>query len=82
MPEENLDSLMIEISRAELFEMIVAMTNRAESLIHMRAPKTVINQTISRIEKFNKILKRSGYNYVTKEKLLDLKEKAHYENIQ
>lgn len=80
--EHNLDALMVEISRSELFEMVTAMINRAEVLVNMRAPKVLVNQTIHRAEKFNKLLKKSGYDHWTKEKFIDLKEKARYENIQ
>ena len=79
--EENLDTLLIEISRAELFEMVTAMVNRAEVLVSMRAPRIMVNQTIRRAEKFNKLLKKSGYDHWTKEKFNDLKEKARYEGI-
>lgn len=82
MEPENLDSLMIQISMSELFEMVTAMINRAEVLVNMRAPKAMVNQTIRRAEKFNKILKKSGYEYWTKQKFTELKEKAHYESIQ
>ena len=79
---DNLDALMIQISRSELLEMVTAMINRAETLVNMRAPKVLVNQTIHRAEKFNKILKKSGYDHWTKEKFIDLKEKAQYENFQ
>jgi hypothetical protein len=79
---DNLDALMIQISRSELLEMVTAMVNRAETLVNMRAPKVLVNQTIHRAEKFNKILKKSGYDHWTKEKFIDLKEKAQYENFQ
>ena len=82
MEEGNLDALIIEVSRSELFEMVTAMVNRAETLVKMRAPKVVVNMTIHRAEKFNKILKKSGYDHWEKEKFIDLKEKAQYENIQ
>ena len=80
--EHNLDALLIEISRSELFEMVTAMINRAEVLVKMRAPKIMVNQTIHRAEKFNKILKKSGYDHWNKEIFIDLKEKARYESIQ
>lgn len=80
--EDNLDTLMIEISRSELFEMVTAMVNRAETLVKMRAPKVMVRNTIHRAEKFNKILKKSGYDHWEKEKFIELKEKAHYEGIQ
>lgn len=82
MEEDNLDSMLIEVSRAELFEMVTAMINRAEVLVNMRAPKVLVNQTIRRAEKFNKLLKNSGYEFWTKEKFIDLKEKARYESVQ
>lgn len=82
MEEGNLDALLIEVSRAELFEMVTAMINRAEVLVSMRAPKVMVNQTIHRAEKFNKILKKSGYDHWTKEKFIELKEKAQYESFQ
>ena len=82
MEEHNLDALLVEISRAELFEMVTAMINRAEVLVNMRVPKVLVSQTIRRAEKFNKILKNSGYEHWTKEKFIDLKEKAQYEGIQ
>jgi hypothetical protein len=82
MEEHNLDALLVEISRAELFEMVTAMINRAEVLVSMRAPKVLVSQTIRRAEKFNKILKNSGYEHWTKEKFIDLKEKAQYESVQ
>ena len=82
MEEGNLDALMIEISRSELFEVVTAMVNRAEVLVNMRAPKVMVNQTIHRAEKLNKILKKSGYDYWEKEKFTNLKEKARYESIQ
>lgn len=80
--KEAMDKLMVEISMSELFEMVTAMVNRAETLVRMRAPKVMVNQTIHRAEKFNKILKKSGYDYWEKEKFIELKEKAQYENIQ
>lgn len=82
MEEGNLDTLLIEISRAELFEMVTALVNRAETLVSMRAPKIMVNKTIQRAEKFNRILKKSGYDHWEKEKFIDLKEKAQYESIQ
>lgn len=82
MEEHNLDALLVEISRAELFEMVTAMINRAEVLVGMRAPKVLVSQTIRRAEKFNKILKNSSYEHWTKEKFIDLKEKAQYESVQ
>jgi hypothetical protein len=82
MEDGNLDSLMVEISRSELFEMVSALVNRAEVLVSMRAPKGLVNQTIHRAEKFNKILKKSGYDHWTKEKFIDLKKKAQYESVQ
>lgn len=82
MESDNLDALLIEVSRSELFEMVTAMVNRAETLVNMRAPKVMVNQTIHRAEKFNKILKKSGYDHWEKDKFIDLKEKARYENFQ
>lgn len=82
MEEGNLDALMVEISLSELLEMVTAMINRAEVLVNMRAPKVAVNQTINRAEKFNKILKDAGYDHWTKEKFIELKEKAQYEGIQ
>ncbi len=82
MEHENLDTLNIEISCSELLEMVTAMINRAETLVSMRAPKIMVTTTIHRAEKFNKILKKAGYDHWTKEKFMELKEKARYENIQ
>lgn len=76
MGEGNLDTLMIEISRSELFEVVTALVNRAEKLVSMRAPKVVTSQTIYRAEKFNKILKKSGYDYWEKETFTALKEEV------
>ena len=81
MEEANLDALLVEISRAELFEMVTALVNRAEILVNMRAPRIMVNQTIHRAEKFNKILKKSGYDHWTRDKFIELKEKARYEGI-
>lgn len=82
MEEGNLDTLIIEISRSELSEVVTAMVNRAETLVNMRAPKVLVRQTIHRAEKLNKILKRSGHDYYEKEKFIELKEKAQYESVQ
>jgi hypothetical protein len=82
MENGNWDKLCIEISYSELFEMVTAMINRAEVLVNMRAPRVMVNQTIHRAEKFNKILKKAGYDHWVKEKFIDLKEKAQYDGIQ
>ena len=82
MEDENWDRLCIEVSYAELFEMVTAMINRAEVLVSMRAPRVMVNQTIKRAEKFNKILKKAGYDHWTKDKINDLKEQARYDGIQ
>ena len=76
MEEGNLDTLIIEISRSELFEMVTAMVNRAETLVKMRAPKIMVSQTIHRAEKFNKLLKKSGYDHWEKEKFVELKARV------
>ena len=80
--DANLDTMLIDLSHAELYEVVIAMVNRAETLVSMRAPKVVVNQTIKRAEKLNRFLKKSGCDYYTKEKFIDLKEKARYESFQ
>lgn len=82
MNENNPDVLVLEVSKSELFDMVTAMIVRAERFISLRAPLVLIDQIVDRAEKFNKILKESGYNHWTKEKFIDLKEKARYEGIQ
>ena len=74
--------LVIEVLESDLFDMVTAVMVRAERFIEMKAPKVLIERAIDRAEKYNEILKRSGYNYWTDEKFKYLKEKAQYESIQ
>ena len=71
-----MENLMIEMSMPELFEVVTALINRAEVLMSNQAPKAMVNQTIHRAEKFNELLKESGYDYWEDEKFTDLKERA------
>ena len=76
MEREYSDTLTIEMSGSELFEMVTALISRAEMFIDRRAPKAVVNLTISRAEKFNQILKGSGYDHWEDEKFMNLKARA------
>lgn len=82
MGQDASQTVLIEISKSELYEVTVAMVNRAETLVNMRAPKIIVDQTIKRAEKFNWFLKQAECDYYPKEKFVDLKERANYESIQ
>lgn len=75
------DTVLVEISKSELYEVTIAMVNRAETLVNMRAPKVIVDQTIKRAEKFNWFLKQAEGDYWPKEKFIDLKERAQYESL-
>ena len=69
-------TVLIEMSMQELFEVVSALINRAEVLMSKQAPKATVYQTIQRAEKFNKLLKESGYDYWEDEKFMNLKARA------
>lgn len=82
MENPKWDTLCIEVSCSELLQMVTGLINTAEKLVSMRAPVSSVNQTISSAEKFNRILMKAGYDHWTKQKFIELKEKAHYEGVQ
>lgn len=63
------DTTNIEISYAEMFEIVVAMEARARMLLSRNAPKELVNSTVSRVCKFNDILRSANYDHLTKERL-------------
>lgn len=70
---EKSQNMSVEISCGELFEIVSALVSRAEMFVKMSGPAALINQTISRAEKLNKILKDVGYDYYEKEIFINLK---------
>ena len=73
--ERNMkDTTNIEISYAEMFEIVVAMEARAQMLLNRNAPKELVNRTVSRVCKFNDMLCAANYDHLTEERLELIKQ--------
>lgn len=72
----------IDVTCSELFEMVSALIDRAGKFIEMTAPTPLIERTIDRADKFNRILKATGYDHFSKEKFVELRARLRSENIQ
>lgn len=79
---EGSHKIDVVISCSELFEMVSALIDKAGKFIEMTAPTPLIERTIDRAEKFNKILKQTGYDHWSKEKFVELRARVRHENIQ
>lgn len=79
---ESSTKVILEVSCAELFEVVASLIVRANTFIDIKAPIELINETISRAEKFNEVLKQAHYDHWSREKFVELKGRARSENIQ
>ena len=74
---EKTDEVRLELTYAELFEVVNALLGRAQKLISMKAPQQMVLITLSRAEKLNDILVKGDYDCWTAEMFEGLKKQVN-----
>ena len=70
------DTIQVELTLSDIYEMTNAMIFRATKMIEIQAPEIVILTTLRRAERLNHLLKLNNYSYLDKEKLMELRQQA------